>query len=90
MAGAGLEPARSFGATDSEPALGSGDYARVLHFLRRAHGSRARTMPWIPGLLTIEVPEHLKAPGTWMHDALQLRDQWESKLLRSTRWSPLA
>jgi hypothetical protein len=51
---------------------------------------RVTRLDWIPGLLTIEVPEHLKAPGTWMHDALQLRDQWESKLLRSTRWSPLA
>lgn len=51
---------------------------------------RVTRLDWIPGLLTVEVPEHLKAPGTWMHDALQLRDQWESKLLRSTRWSPLA
>ena len=51
---------------------------------------RVTRLDWIPGLLTIEVPEHLKAPGTWMHDALQLRDQWESKLLRSTRWSPQA
>ena len=44
----------------------------------------------MPGLMIMEVPEHLKAPGTWMHDALGLRDQWESRLLRSTRWSPLA
>jgi hypothetical protein len=39
-------------------------------------------------LLTREVPERYKAPGTWMHDALELRDQWESRLLRSARWSP--
>ena len=51
---------------------------------------RVTRLDWIPGLLVMEVPEHLKAPGTWMHDALQLRDQWESRLLRSTRWSPLA
>jgi hypothetical protein len=50
---------------------------------------RVTRLDWMPGLLIMEVPEHLKAPGTWMHDALQLRDQWESKLLRSTRWSPL-
>ena len=49
---------------------------------------RVTRVDWMPGLLTIEVPEHLKAPGTWMHDALALRDQWESRLLRSTRWSP--
>ena len=40
-------------------------------------------------LLTREVPPRYQAPGTWMHDALQLRDQWESRLLRSLRWSPL-
>lgn len=51
---------------------------------------RVTRLDWMPGLLVMEVPEHLKAPGTWMHDGLQLRDQWESKLLRSTRWSPLA
>jgi hypothetical protein len=50
---------------------------------------RVTRLDWMPGLLTIEVPEHLKAPGTWMHDALQLRDQWESRLLRSTSWSPV-
>ena len=42
------------------------------------------------GLLTREVPPELAKPGTWMHDALALRDQWRSRLLRTTRWSPLA
>jgi hypothetical protein len=42
------------------------------------------------GLLTHEVPAALKAPGTWMKDALGLRDQWQSRLLRTTRWSPMA
>jgi hypothetical protein len=41
-------------------------------------------------LLSREVPAEYKAPGTWMHDALELRDRWESRLLRSARWSPLA
>jgi len=40
-------------------------------------------------LLTREVPARYRAPGTWMHDALQLRDQWESRLLRTLPWSPL-
>jgi hypothetical protein len=40
-------------------------------------------------LLTREVPEDFKRPGTWMHDALELRDRWESKLLRTVAWSPL-
>ncbi len=39
-------------------------------------------------LLTSEVPERYKAPGTWMHDALELRDRWESRLLRTVAWSP--
>jgi hypothetical protein len=40
-------------------------------------------------LLTAEMlPEH-KQPGTWMHDGLEFRDQWESRLLRSSRWSPV-
>ena len=41
-------------------------------------------------LLTREVPERYKAPGTWMHDALEVRDRWESRLLRTARWSPWA
>ncbi|MEE8580196.1 MAG: hypothetical protein V3T33_01290 [Myxococcota bacterium] len=40
-------------------------------------------------LLTREVPEEYKKPGTWMHDALELRDRWESRLLRTAAWSPL-
>jgi len=40
------------------------------------------------GLLTSEIPRAARAPGTWMHDALALRDRWESKLLRTAAWSP--
>jgi hypothetical protein len=42
------------------------------------------------GLLCHDVPADRQGPGTWMHDALALRDQWQSRLLRTTRWSPLA
>ena len=45
------------------------------------------------GLLPLferEVPPAYRAPGTWMHDALEVRDQWESRLLRVAEWSPLA
>jgi len=41
------------------------------------------------GLLTRDIPPEMRAPGTWMYEALQLRDQWESKLLRTSTWSPL-
>jgi hypothetical protein len=43
----------------------------------------------LPGLFTRELPGHVKGPGTWMHDALEVRDDWESRLLRSAGWSPL-
>ena len=40
-------------------------------------------------LLTHEIPIEQRRPGGWMHEALVLRDQWESKLLRTSSWSPL-
>lgn len=40
------------------------------------------------GLLSREVPARFKQPGLWMHDALTLRDRWQSKLLRTSSWSP--
>jgi hypothetical protein len=43
----------------------------------------------ITTLITTEVPAEFKAPGTWMHDALQVRDDWQSRLLRTSAWSPL-
>ncbi len=41
-------------------------------------------------LLTTELPAEYKVRGNWMVDGLDYRDQWESRLLRTTRWSPLA
>lgn len=43
----------------------------------------------LPGLFTRELPAQVKGPGTWMHDALEVRDDWESRLLRSASWSPM-
>jgi hypothetical protein len=40
-------------------------------------------------LLTTETPGELKEPGQFMHEALAFRDTWESKLLRTSSWSPL-
>lgn len=39
-------------------------------------------------LLETETPPALKQPGAFMHDALQVRDRWESRLLRTSAWSP--
>jgi hypothetical protein len=42
------------------------------------------------GLLTrAEKPDPTTWPGSYMHRSLEVRDQWESKLLRTSRWSPL-
>jgi hypothetical protein len=43
----------------------------------------------LPGLFTHDLPARVKGPGTWMHDALEVRDDWESRLLRTATWSPL-
>jgi len=40
-------------------------------------------------LLANDLPPAATAPGTWMHDALAVRDRWESRILRSAAWSPL-
>ncbi len=40
-------------------------------------------------LIIEEMPQEYKKPGLWMLDALALRDQWQSRLLRTSSWSPL-
>jgi hypothetical protein len=40
-------------------------------------------------LLTTDIPQEIVGPGSWMYEALDLRDQWRSKLLRTAVWSPL-
>ncbi len=50
---------------------------------------RITSVPLLLALLTNEIPDELTRPGSWMHDALDLRDQWQSRILRSATWSPL-
>jgi|SRR5579875_936156 hypothetical protein len=64
-----------------------------------AHGSyqRREAILWqkitsldaLMHLLTSDLPPEQRKPGSYMVDALQYRDQWQSKLLRTTAWSPL-
>ena len=67
-----------------------------------AHGSHKRreAMLWqkidatndyatLLHLLTTDIPAEHRGPGTYMFDALQYRDQWQSRLLRTSAWSPL-
>jgi hypothetical protein len=40
-------------------------------------------------LTNAEEPDPTTWPGTYMAKGLEVRDQWESKLLRTSAWSPL-
>lgn len=66
-----------------QPALGSHVRREVILM---QHISRPEALV---DLLRTHIPAEYRAPGTWMHDALDLRDQWTSRLLRTSEWSPL-
>ncbi|WP_231986361.1 hypothetical protein [Mycobacterium sp. E2479] len=66
-----------------QPALGSHVRREVVLM------QRIQRPEQLLGLLRTRIPEEYRAPGTWMHDALDLRDQWNSRLLRTSAWSPL-
>lgn len=65
-----------------------------------AHGTglRREAMLWqkiadpstVLHLLTHDLAPELREPGTYMQESLEYRDQWESKLLRTSKWSPLS
>jgi hypothetical protein len=65
------------------PAWGSGRRREVVLW------QRVNDLRGLAALIASEVPAEHRAPGTWMHDALAVRDDWESRLLRTTAWSPL-
>lgn len=67
-----------------QPAFGAGRRREIVLWQRVADQQA------LLRLLTTAVPPQYKAPGTWMHDALDVRDQWTSRLLRTAAWSPLA
>jgi hypothetical protein len=65
-----------------------------------AHGTHQRreAMLWqkivsydaLMHLLTNDLPPEHRKPGSYMVDALKYRDQWQSRLLRTSAWSPLS
>ena len=65
-----------------QPALGSHLRREVILM------QRIQRPEQLLGLLRTRIPDEYRAPGTWMHDALELRDQWTSRLLRTSAWSP--
>jgi hypothetical protein len=66
-----------------QAALGAPRRREIVLWQRVDHPER------LPALFTTELPAHVKGPGSWMHDALNVRDDWESRLLRTSSWSPL-
>jgi hypothetical protein len=66
-----------------QTAFGAGRRSEVVLWQRVTEPER------LLGLLYTEIPVKHRSPGTWMHDALRVRDDWESRLLRTTAWSPL-
>jgi hypothetical protein len=66
-----------------QPALGS-HLRREVVLMQRIRQPEA-----LLNLLRNEIPARYRAPGTWMYEALNLRDQWTSRLLRTSSWSPL-
>jgi len=47
------------------------------------------SLPPLIALLTQDIPPEVTGPGSWMYEALDLRDRRRSRLLRTAPWSPL-
>ena len=69
-------------ASQTMPGAGRGPEVTLMQ--------KVHSTPGVVHLLTHDIPAELSRPGTWMHDALEYRDQWRSKLLRAATWSPLS
>jgi hypothetical protein len=65
------------------PRYGSGVHREIVLW------QRVNNQDGVLPLLNREVPDAYKRPGSWMIDALEVRDQWESRMLRVSGWSPL-
>ena len=67
--------------------------AKVNRWVATGQWYRLATSPLLHGdlihLLANEVPEEQRGPGSYMVEALAYRDQWRSRLLRTSAWSPL-
>lgn len=51
--------------------------------------SEIRITAGLVQLLAYEIPREYKAMGTWMWEALGVRDRWTTRLVRSATWSPV-
>jgi hypothetical protein len=93
-----LDDYTGFWETVYAPMLAKSNLLRITAVFQTAHGAGKRPEAILMqevidhgvllGLIENETPAAMKQPGTFMHDALQVRDQWESRLLRTSSWSP--
>ena len=93
-----LDDYTAFWETVYAPMLAKSNLLRITAVFQAAHGAGRRPEAILMqevidhsvllGLIENETPAAMKQPGTFMHDALQVRDQWESRLLRTSSWSP--
>jgi len=51
--------------------------------------SEIRDVDALVSLVAHEIPREYKEMGTWMWEALAARDQWTTRLVRSSTWSPV-
>lgn len=51
--------------------------------------SRIQNIDVLVNLFVNDIPREHKQLGTWMHEALKLRDRWTTRLVRCAPWSPL-
>ncbi len=51
--------------------------------------SEIRDVGMLNALLVHEIPREQKAMGSWMWEALAVRDRWTTRLLRCASWSPV-
>ena len=51
--------------------------------------SRIQTTDAVVKLIAQEFPRDIKKLGSWMFDALKVRDHWTTRLVRCASWSPL-
>ena len=67
-----------------QPAYGAGRRKEAVLWQRVLDNDK------LLGLLVNETPPERKQPGMFMYEALAFRDTWRSRLLRTTRWSPMS
>jgi hypothetical protein len=52
--------------------------------------SQIRDVDALIRLLTVEIPAEYKKMGSWMWEALAVRDRWTTRLMSCSDWSPIA